>query len=89
MLDPFPDAVDLVVGLDAVLGPCGVKLELLPFLLGRTDRHEAGAGAASLDGLVGDPLVREPPMPGGFSIRGIQNGMLNDAVRHALLPGCH
>ncbi len=34
MLDPFPNAVDLVVDLDAVLGPLRVELELLALLLG-------------------------------------------------------
>ncbi len=82
MLDLFPDAVDLVVGLDAVLGPLRVKMELLALLLGRRDRHEVGTGPAGLDNLVGDSLVGEPPMPVGFPERRVEDRVLDDRVGH-------
>ena len=83
-LDPLPDAVDVVVGLDAVLGPLRVKLELLALLLGRRDRHEVGTGPAGLDDLVGDSLVGEPPMPVGFAM--MVSGMALSAIS---LTGVH
>jgi hypothetical protein len=84
-LDPLPDAVDVVVGLDAVLGPLRVKLELFALLLGRRDRHEVGAGAAGLDDLVGDPLVGEPPMPVGFAKGRVEDRVFDDRIRHGHL----
>ena len=82
VLDPFPDAVDLVVRLDAVLGPFRVKLELLALLLGRRDRDEVGTRPASLDDLVGDPLVGEPQMPVGFPEGRVEDRVLDDGVGH-------
>ena len=82
VLDPFPDAVDLVVGLDAVLCPLRVKLELLALLLGRRDRDEVGTRPARLDDLVGDPLVGEPPMPVGFPKGRVEDRVLDDGVGH-------
>jgi hypothetical protein len=84
-LDPLPDAVDVVVGLDAVLGPLRVKLELLALLLGRRDRHEVGTGAAGLDDLVRDALVGEPPMPVGFAKGRVEDRVFDDRIRHGRL----
>ena len=82
VLDLFPDAVDLVVRLDAVLGPFRVELELLALLLGRGDRDEVGTGPAGLDDLVGDPLVGEPEMPVGFAEGRVEDRVLDDGVGH-------
>ena len=85
VLDPFPDAVDLVVGLDAILGPLRVKLELLALLLGRRNRHEVSTLAPALDDLVGDSLVGEPPMAIGFAIGRVEDRVLDDGIRHGTL----
>ena len=85
VLDPFPDAVDVVVGLDAILCPFRVKLELLAFLLGGRDRHEVGAGPASRDDLIGDSLVGEPPVPVGFAERRVEDRVFDDRIRHGRL----
>ena len=84
-LDPLPDAVDVVVGLDAVLGPFRVKLELLALLLGWRDRHEVGTGPAGLDDLVSDSLVGEPPMAVGLAKGRVEDRVFDDRIRHGRL----
>ena len=70
MLDPFPDAVDLVVGLEAVCRPFGIKLELLALIFERRGRDEVGTrDRVSTMSLV-IPSSVELAMPGGFPIVG-------------------
>jgi hypothetical protein len=89
VLDPFPDAVDLVIRLDAVLRPFRVKLELLALLPGCGDRDEVRTRAPGLHDLVGDPLVAEPEVPGRFAVGRVQDRVLDQGIRHAALLRLH
>ena len=80
--DAPTDVVDELVLLDAVLGPLGVKLKLLAFLLRPGDGDEIGAGPAAVNDLVGDALVGKAKMAGRFVERRVEDWILDDDLVH-------
>ena len=77
------DTVDEFVFLDAVLRPLGVELKLLAALLpGPGNRDEVLADPPGLDDLVGDAFVVEPEMPRRLVKGRVDDGVLNDDLRH-------
>ena len=85
---PLPDAVDVFVFFDPVLGPLGVKFELLPLLFGSGYRDEIGADSSRIDDHVGDPLIIELKVTSRLPERRVQDRVVDNNVSHGIDSIC-
>ena len=82
---PFADSVDEVGLLEPAVGPLRAERELRPFLPGCRDRNEVPAQAPSLDDLVGDALIVEAKVAGGWPVGGVQDRIVDRDGRHGAI----
>ena len=78
--DTLADAVNILIFFYAILGPFGIKCQLLgfTFLLYAGDRYKIRADTAGLDYITRYPIFRETEMLRRLYVRRIQHRVFDD-----------